>query len=188
MKIEDFSSIQILAMRDVLKPSWEATYRQICRHYSKTFHTPLTEVLNLDLEFVLQHYLEDAYAAMEEDERLKFALEIVETDAERAERLRLEAERTQASIDRASSLLARATQKAETVGKSLANLAEDFGRRMVTGETQNSMSPNLNDIEAKLRSASKNAPDLDFEIPARASFREPEDDTAFGIQPPPKKR
>ncbi len=189
MQSDDYSAIQILAMRDILVPNWESTYRAICRWYSKTFSTPLTQVLDLDIEFVLQHYLEDAYTNLEEADRKIMALEIIETEADRAERMRLEETMTHASIERASAMLARVTQKATTAGKTLSELAEDFGRRMVLGQqatakpavTQES---DFADIEAKLRGIGS-----DFsKAPAHKSISEPEEEPAFGLQPPPRRR
>lgn len=53
-----YKSIRISAAESVLDPDDEYIYRKICRWYSKTFHTPLVQVLVLDPEHVLTNYYE----------------------------------------------------------------------------------------------------------------------------------
>lgn len=176
MEYDDFSDIQILAIKDVLRPDWAATYRQIQRWYSKTFATPLHQVADLDVEFVLQHYLEDKYLEMKLEDRLQTALNIVETDAERAERLRAEEAAAQAMVDTASQMLSRATAKAQSMGKSLSALAAEFHERMALSLPKSSSTTSLDEITAQLKGLPQS---LD-------GFSISEDDS-FGLPAPKKK-
>ena len=84
------------------EPDLEYELRRVMREYSDRFHTPLHQVYELDLDFVLTHYYEsvfEAEARHETSERdpdprpyLDRARdEAAETPAERDERLALEA-------------------------------------------------------------------------------------------------
>lgn len=103
--MDDLEAVKILALRAVLKPTSDPTYRirQIFRWFSKTFHTPLAEVEAMPLEDVLQHYFESDYEQMVEDTSLSPFIDIelaklAETDHEKMLRERKEAE-TQVSDD-----------------------------------------------------------------------------------------
>jgi hypothetical protein len=61
MDIETLRRLQILALKAVEQPSWEDFYRKICRWYSKTFYTPLPQVLEMSELEVLRTYYEEKY-------------------------------------------------------------------------------------------------------------------------------
>ena len=65
----DAKEVQVLALLAVEEPDAAATYRHICRWYSKTFSTSLEVVENdlLQLE-VLRHYYESHYSDMKNDQ------------------------------------------------------------------------------------------------------------------------
>lgn len=44
------------ALKELLLPTEDSIWRSICRTYSKTYSTPLHEVMKLDPEFVLKTY------------------------------------------------------------------------------------------------------------------------------------
>ncbi len=77
----DFRDIELVALRDVylskLKlPGVSKDYflRKIFREYSKLFHTPLHEVHELPMDFVVQAWLEEHFEAYsEEDMRAEVA-------------------------------------------------------------------------------------------------------------------
>lgn len=76
-----FRSLQLLALRDVAcKPTPEFKWRQICRYYSKNFHTPLDRVYELDPFDVAQAVYEDSYEEMELNDRLEVILQAIKTD------------------------------------------------------------------------------------------------------------
>lgn len=88
MAIDYFSSLRLLAIRAVQKPDADSNLRYIHRWYSKTFHTPLHIVSELDPEDVLTAFYETTYEDMEDNERNQEIAELLETDAERTKRLR----------------------------------------------------------------------------------------------------
>lgn len=60
-------AVQVLALKAVEDPDDSASYREVCRWYSKTFNTPLHTVENdLDTETVLQHFYETVIKGMKE--------------------------------------------------------------------------------------------------------------------------
>jgi len=61
MDAETLQKLQILALKAVEQPSWDDFYRKICRWYSKTFHTPLPQVLEMSEMEVLRTYYEEKY-------------------------------------------------------------------------------------------------------------------------------
>jgi hypothetical protein len=65
----NYDAIQIAAMDAVLHPDLDANLRHIKRQYSKWFHTPLDQVDELPLEFVLNHYFEELYTNMDVEQR-----------------------------------------------------------------------------------------------------------------------
>ena len=69
MTILNIRHLQLLAIASVEDPDWPAQYRQICRWYSKEFHTPL-KVVEMDLTsiYVLTHYYETTFGALNDSE------------------------------------------------------------------------------------------------------------------------
>lgn len=50
-----------IALKNAFIPTEDSVWKSICRTYSKTFHTPLHQVLQLDPEHVILAVLEDRY-------------------------------------------------------------------------------------------------------------------------------
>lgn len=76
-------AIQKAAMAEVVKPTYDGWFRSICRWYSRTFYTPLHIVESeLPKEMILQHYFEYNYGEMEEEERQKQIVKLLETPEE----------------------------------------------------------------------------------------------------------
>lgn len=63
-----WSDVRTIALRDVLDQRGDFVLRRICRWYSKTFSTPLHEVEEMPLEYVLQHYFECMWEKLDADE------------------------------------------------------------------------------------------------------------------------
>ncbi len=82
-------------MAGVLSPDWPAKFRSIARWYSKEYVTPLADVYELPIDFILLNYFEAQYEGMEEEERNKVAAEIIQTP----EQLAYEKELAQKSED-----------------------------------------------------------------------------------------
>lgn len=81
------ASLRILALQAVRsKTDWEARYRHVCRWFSKTFHTPLLEVYDLDDVFVWTHYYEHHFEEMEDDEWKTQVRDAIETPEEKVAR------------------------------------------------------------------------------------------------------
>jgi len=102
---------RLAALRAVIDPDTYADYRKICRWFSRTFNTPLLEVYDLSSDFVLQHYLEDQYEALEHDERRAMLIELTETPEERIERLRKESEEEHLSYTESKATLDTVLEK-----------------------------------------------------------------------------
>lgn len=81
-----------LALNSVINPHPDYNLRHIQREYSKKFSTPLHEVVELPIEYVLEHYFEDQFEQLDESELRKQALLLIETEEERAKREREEEE------------------------------------------------------------------------------------------------
>jgi hypothetical protein len=76
-------ALQLRAAAAVYRPDEEAWHRHVLRWYSKTFATPLTEVYELPIDFVLTHYFEGVLEAMDEETRHETCSEWVMTPEER---------------------------------------------------------------------------------------------------------
>lgn len=94
-----YEALQLLALRAVEKPDGEARLRGICRWYSKTFHTPLHVVEELDEDDVLTAYFESIYEEMEESERQDIMRQLLETDEQKAARARARDEEAAESFE-----------------------------------------------------------------------------------------
>ena len=64
---ERLRPLKVLAMHAVVESPLDYNLRYIFRWYSQTFNTPLTEVEELPLEDVLQHYWESQYEELEDE-------------------------------------------------------------------------------------------------------------------------
>lgn len=90
-----FEALKLNALKAILKPDSDYFIRKVYRWYSKTFHTPLLEAIDIPFEEVLVHYFECRYEDMDEEEReeeLRLALMTEEQkkeqqEADEAERL-----------------------------------------------------------------------------------------------------
>lgn len=78
-----WQSVQLLAIEAIVAPDWEAFYRRVCRWYSQTFSTPLTEVYDLPTTWVLQNYYEQTWGELEREELLEKLDFLLETPEER---------------------------------------------------------------------------------------------------------
>ena len=74
--------LQVIAFHDVVTSSNGARLRQLYRWYSKTFFTPLHEVMDLSLPFILQAFWEERYSQMDKDELEEARLRLIKSEAE----------------------------------------------------------------------------------------------------------
>lgn len=82
------SALRLLALQAVQKPDMAAHTRYIHRWYSKTFHTPLHLVAELDPQDVYTAYYESTFEDMTEEERQREFEELMETpEQKRAKRI-----------------------------------------------------------------------------------------------------
>ncbi len=107
----------------------EYFYRHVFRWYSEKFHTPLHEVLDLPLDFILQHYFEVYYEGMTEVQRDEARTKLHETKEQRRQRMiREEAEAADAeefAQQVAEEEAARAKEAAEsTIDKEKKKIAQ----------------------------------------------------------------
>lgn len=78
-----FESLQAQALLAVLEPDHDAWMRHICRFYSKTFHVPLPQVVELPVEDLVLAYFEDRFEEMDDDGRQEVLERLLETPEER---------------------------------------------------------------------------------------------------------
>jgi hypothetical protein len=92
--VDRVGALQLIALRNVLKPNEEYNLRYIFRWYSKTFSTPLHMVEDLDLDDILLAFFEERYERMTSDERLEERDNLLEDgDARKARETAEEAEK-----------------------------------------------------------------------------------------------
>ncbi len=90
-KVDHFKAIRVLAAHAVKEQDQEYLERFIMRWYSKTFFTPYLEVQEIPLEDIYQHFFEEYYEGLDEEELVTEIAKLIETDEEHMERLKLEA-------------------------------------------------------------------------------------------------
>ena len=67
--INIYEYLEILALHSVSTDKDSSyVYRKICRWFSRSFHTPLPQVIDLPVEFVLQNYYEFQFENFKEEE------------------------------------------------------------------------------------------------------------------------
>ncbi len=120
------TALRILALQAVRSETdWDARYRRICRWYSQTFHTPLSEVFELDEVFVLQHHYEHHFETFDDQEWRKEVQDTLETPEERRQRIADEAASDKELIRRAMQdrqlLDSRRKQGGPTMGSEIAS-------------------------------------------------------------------
>jgi hypothetical protein len=76
---------RLLALKDVLTGTAEYQHRRILRWYSRTFATPLHDVEQLPLEYVLQHYYESFWEKAEPEELEEARVDALKTPEDRWE-------------------------------------------------------------------------------------------------------
>ena len=61
IKAETLQALRVLALYEVDSDTYEAWYKSLCRWYSREFHVPLPQVLEMSDESVLKTYYEDFF-------------------------------------------------------------------------------------------------------------------------------
>lgn len=107
-------SIKKIALASVLEPDRDAIERKVRRWYSKQFYTPLPEVEDLPLDYILLHYFEDLYESLDRDDLVSQIPLVLETPEER----KLREEREQADED---AYMAKVAQELKEDDKKLLN-------------------------------------------------------------------
>jgi hypothetical protein len=79
-------AIQLEALRSVMEDDSEYLLRRIFRWYSATYHTPLHQVEDLPVEYVLQQFFEVNVENMTKAQRRKLAISLSETHDEKLAR------------------------------------------------------------------------------------------------------
>lgn len=80
-------TIQIKAVQSVVSPDTDSFLRSVHRWYSESFNTPLHVVYDLPMDFVLTHYFESTYQALEPDKLKTTLRDLLETPEQRSKRL-----------------------------------------------------------------------------------------------------
>lgn len=71
-----FHDLQLMALASVESPTFEYAERKARRKFSEIFHTPLKDVEEYDIAYVLLNVYEHMFEAMDQDERAKIAAEL----------------------------------------------------------------------------------------------------------------
>ena len=193
-------SLQILALDAVVRPDWNAVYRQICREYSRKFHTPLHVVEELPHIDVLTHYYEDLYDGMDERERERLAYIVTETAEERLTRearetveLNSEAVSVASTLEKARRAMEATVRAVDSLGKLRARPNAKTVADLRTAETDDdALGANLGELLAKQPPAPAPRQPGAFTGPQPVDFQIggeiPEDFDALGANLPPKPR
>src|SRR6266404_3936927 len=86
------SNIQKTALLASIQPDGDAILRNLFRWFSIKFHTPLADVEDLPVEYLLQHYFESQYEELEPDDKHNLILFLLESPDEREARKIAESE------------------------------------------------------------------------------------------------
>lgn len=81
----DLKELKEIALSNVMDPDSEYFFRFVCRWYSKTFHTPLHEVIKLNPYIIYLNYFEDGYSQMEEEDRIEDMYKAINPDYDKEE-------------------------------------------------------------------------------------------------------
>ena len=88
--METQDAIRFRALYNVLHPDYHYSIRYIIRWYSRTFSTPIAQVMELPLDEVLLHYYECHYEEMDETQ-VQFEIDhLLESEEIRASKIREE--------------------------------------------------------------------------------------------------
>jgi hypothetical protein len=165
---------EIVALRDVLltrrrmpdSVSPDYAVRAIMRAYSKKFHTPLHEVCELPIEFVLRAYYEEVFEELEDKDLEETARELGMTEEEeRAERARKDVEEVEVFRDLEDERRGQqAAKKIEEVAQHLSKTATIM-REMISKQGSEAELPDLRTSEKPLpeRITMRFEPDLDVD-------------------------
>jgi hypothetical protein len=85
-------SIQKTALLAAIEPDGEAVLRNLFRWFSKTFHTPLADVEEMPIEYILQHYFESQYEELENEDKHNLIIFLLESKEEREARKKRESQ------------------------------------------------------------------------------------------------
>lgn len=80
-------AIRLIALEEISEGTYEAFYRKTCRWYSKTFYTPLAQVMDMAEEELFRVYFEDSIQgvkALGEEKFLEYMKEVVEDEMQNA--------------------------------------------------------------------------------------------------------
>ena len=83
--MDEYKLAQIEAANDILAQSDLYFYRKVCRWYSTTFHTPLTQVNSIPWDEILQHYYEHHYENLKYNDLLQLTKDLLPEIAEKQE-------------------------------------------------------------------------------------------------------
>jgi hypothetical protein len=91
--MDPLDAINFIALKHAAKPDAESNLRYVMRWYSKTFSTPLHQVMHeIPLEDIWLAFFEERYAGMEREDLEEHIAEALETPEERRARLTAEEE------------------------------------------------------------------------------------------------
>jgi len=139
----DFNAIELLALRDVWfarqrRPGVSADFhvRRIFREYSQKFFTPLHEVYELPIDFVVTAWIEDIYEDFKDEDLLKEVQNLIKTEEQLlAERRREdESDADMWLLEKDIKQSEGAAKKLEDAVKALGDAASLFRQRAPTHE------------------------------------------------------
>lgn len=161
-------AIQIAALAAVAVDDFDEDYfyRRVFRWYSEKFHTPLHEVYELPFEFVLQHYFEVQYEAMD-DQRRAAEVDRLKLNKEQRWKRMLKEEAEKADADEFAQFVA-----AEEQARIKKELEQAEKKKLVVAEIPNQMSLRSDQSPSPLIQASSPPPDIKMEFVDEAELEE----------------
>jgi len=105
--VDFIEGIRIRSLLDVLEGDFDYQYRRICRWYSTTFHTPLSEVDSLPVDWVLRAFFESNFERLNRKELRKLAIELTETPEEQKKRKAKEKSKSDDAFARRAAKMAK---------------------------------------------------------------------------------
>lgn len=74
---DDLKSLEILALKSREKPDFESEMRKIQRWFSKSFSTPLKDVEQMDIHYLISHKYEDFINSLSEEDYVKYKAKLL---------------------------------------------------------------------------------------------------------------
>lgn len=182
MDLSFWQSVKLLAAEAVLLPDSEAFYRSVCRWYSQSFSTPLTEVFDLPMGWVLQNYYEHKWGEIDREELAAIIEELLETPEQKLAKAAKAKKSEAAKIKHASDHVAK-IQKRMAEGAMRLDRASDRLGKLAKKQQKTEKPKDLEQIRKELMSLDEIKPPKPRE-PDKMPTPMPDFSFSVGGEPP----